>query len=164
MNIYRIMRGKCKCYIAHNSYKIHNVEKMFWGDTEVYVLQKWFLNHINEIPPHGGRELISHAISLHPLSIRNIHRKNMWKYQYEDRCSPLKLQMCIKTIKKCTFHMPHNCWQMNYVKKICIGGIEHYIYCKIYLWSISMKCFPCGIHLPCNVTLPMIYAKHFSCK
>ena len=32
------MRGKCECYMAPNSYKINDVEKMFWGDTEVYIL------------------------------------------------------------------------------------------------------------------------------
>ena len=40
MKIYRVMRGKCKCYMACNSYKINDVEKMFLGDTEVYILQK----------------------------------------------------------------------------------------------------------------------------
>ena len=40
MKIYREMRGKCKCDMAHNSYKINDVEKMFWGDTGVYILQK----------------------------------------------------------------------------------------------------------------------------
>ena len=25
------MRWKCKCYMAHNSYKINDVEKMFMG-------------------------------------------------------------------------------------------------------------------------------------
>ena len=75
MEIYREMRGKCKCDMAHNSYKINDVEKMFLGDTEVYVLQKMILEHINEIPPPGGRELIYHAISLHPLSMKNIHRQ-----------------------------------------------------------------------------------------
>ena len=25
------MRGKCKCDMAHNSYKINDVEKMFFG-------------------------------------------------------------------------------------------------------------------------------------
>ena len=33
----------------------------------------------NEMPPHGGRELICHAISLHPLSLRNICRQKIWK-------------------------------------------------------------------------------------
>ena len=43
--------------------------------------------------------------------------KNIWKYQYEGGYSPLKLQIYIKTIKKCTVHMPCNCWQMNNVEK-----------------------------------------------
>ena len=38
--MYRVMTGKCKCHIACNSYKIHDVDKMFLGDTEVYILQK----------------------------------------------------------------------------------------------------------------------------
>ena len=33
------------------------------------------MDYINEIPPHGGRELICHAVSLHPLSMRNMHRQ-----------------------------------------------------------------------------------------
>ena len=140
------------------------LKKCFLGDTQLYILQKLIFDHINEMTSHGGRELICHAISLHPLSMRNMQTINMWKYQYEDRYSPFKLQMCIKTIKKCTFHMPHNCWQMNYVEKICIGGIEHSLYCKKYLLNISMKCLPHGVHLPCHVTSCMIYVKHFSCK
>ena len=32
------MRKKCTCDMACHSYKM-NVDKMFWGDTEVYVLQ-----------------------------------------------------------------------------------------------------------------------------
>ena len=40
LNINREMRGNCKWYMAYNSYKINDVEKMFLGDTEVYVLQK----------------------------------------------------------------------------------------------------------------------------
>ena len=31
MKIYRVMRGECKCYVACNSYKIHDVKKMFLG-------------------------------------------------------------------------------------------------------------------------------------
>ena len=38
--MYRVMTGKYKCHMACNSYKIHDVEKMFLGDTEVYILQK----------------------------------------------------------------------------------------------------------------------------
>ena len=34
------MRGKCKCDMAHNSYKINDVEKCFSGDTQVCILQK----------------------------------------------------------------------------------------------------------------------------
>ena len=40
MQICREMRGKCKFHMALNSNKINDVEKMFWGDTEVYILQK----------------------------------------------------------------------------------------------------------------------------
>ena len=40
MIIYRVIRGECKCYMACNSYKIHDVEKIFWEDAEVYILQK----------------------------------------------------------------------------------------------------------------------------
>ena len=79
MQIYREMRGKCKFYMALNSYKINHIEKMFQGDTQVYVLQKMILEHMNEIPPPGGSELICHAISLHPLSMRNICRQEICK-------------------------------------------------------------------------------------
>ena len=36
------MREKCKCYKAYNSYKMHDVEKMFLGGNArgVYILQK----------------------------------------------------------------------------------------------------------------------------
>ena len=36
-------------------------------------------DHISKIPPHGGRELICHAISLHPISLRNISRQKICK-------------------------------------------------------------------------------------
>ena len=38
MKIYRVIREECTCYMACNSHQIHDVEKMFWGDTEVYIL------------------------------------------------------------------------------------------------------------------------------
>ena len=72
------MRGKCKSYMAHNSYKINDVENCFGaGYRSICTAKKQFLDHINEITPHGGRELIYHAISLHPLSMRNIHRQKI---------------------------------------------------------------------------------------
>ena len=71
------MSGKCKYDMAHNSKKINDVEKMFWGDTQIYILQKLILDHINEMSSYGGRELICHAISLHPLSMRNMCRQKI---------------------------------------------------------------------------------------
>ena len=41
--------------------------------------------------------------------------------------APLKLQMFIKTIKKCTFHMPHNSSQMNHIEKSVWGYRALYI-------------------------------------
>ena len=38
MKIYRVNREECTCYMACNSHQIHDVEKCFWGDTEVYIL------------------------------------------------------------------------------------------------------------------------------
>ena len=38
--MYRVMTGKYKCQMACNSYKIHDVEKIFLGDTEVDIQQK----------------------------------------------------------------------------------------------------------------------------
>ena len=66
IKINREMRRKCRCDMAHHSHKMNDVEKMFWEDTEVYVLQKMILDHNNEISPHRQRELICHAMSLHP--------------------------------------------------------------------------------------------------
>ena len=41
MKIYRVIKEECTCYMACNSHKIHHdVEKIFWGDTEVYIQQK----------------------------------------------------------------------------------------------------------------------------
>ena len=53
MHIYREVRGKCKFDIALNSYKINDVEKMFWGDTEVYILQKKFWSISMKFLPLG---------------------------------------------------------------------------------------------------------------
>ena len=39
--------------MAHNFYKINVVEKMFWGGYRSIHTEKQFLDHINEIPPHG---------------------------------------------------------------------------------------------------------------
>ena len=53
--------------MAPNSYKIDDVEKnVFGGYRNIHTAKKGFLNHINEMPPYGRRELIWHAISLHP--------------------------------------------------------------------------------------------------
>ena len=48
------------------------LKKCFWSYTEVSVLKKLFLNHINNIPYHRGTKLIHHAMSLHPLCIPSI--------------------------------------------------------------------------------------------
>ena len=40
IKMYRVMAEKYKCHMVCNGHKIHDVEKMFWGVTEVYVLQK----------------------------------------------------------------------------------------------------------------------------
>ena len=40
MKTYRVIREKCTCYITCHSHQIHDVEKMFWGDTEIYIWQK----------------------------------------------------------------------------------------------------------------------------
>ena len=53
------------------------MKKYFWRIQKYTYCRKWFLNHINEMPPHGGRELIWHAILLHPLLMRNIHRQKI---------------------------------------------------------------------------------------
>ena len=86
--------------MAPNSYKIHDVEKKcFWGIQKYKYCKNGFLNHINEMPPHGGRELIWHAISLHPMiDEKHTQTKNMCKDQYADRYSHLKLQICRKTM------------------------------------------------------------------
>ena len=117
--------------MAHNSYNIHYAEKMFWGNTEVYILQKMIFEPYqwNASPLGKGAHLVYH-ITTPTIDEKHTQTEDMWKYQYEDRYNHLKLQICIKTIKKCTVHMPHNCWQMNDVEKICIGAIEHYMYCK----------------------------------
>ena len=74
------MRGKCKHYMACNSYKMNDVEKMFMGGYRgIHTVKKHFLDYITESPPHGGKELICHAISLQPLSMRNIHRPKICK-------------------------------------------------------------------------------------
>ena len=73
------MTGKCKCDMAHNSYKINDVEKCFLGIHKYKYCKKLFLDHINEISAHGERELICHAISLHPLSMRNMCRQKYVK-------------------------------------------------------------------------------------
>ena len=37
------MRGKCKCDMAHNSYKIHDVEKnVFWGIHNIHTAKTDF--------------------------------------------------------------------------------------------------------------------------
>ena len=69
--------------------------KNVFGEIQKYMYcKKMILDHINEIPPLGGRELICHAMSLHPWSmpsmsvvsnfmINNISEKqvkqNRWK-------------------------------------------------------------------------------------
>ena len=66
------------------------------------------------------------------------------KYHYEERYWPLKFEICIEMIGKCTRQMAHNCLKIDNFEKICFGGIENYMYCKKY-FSISMKCLAGGI-------------------
>ena len=61
------MRGKCKCDMAHNSYKMNDVENMFFGGhRSIHTTKTQFFDHINEIPAHGRWEVICHVMSLHP--------------------------------------------------------------------------------------------------
>ena len=58
--------------MVSHAYKMHDVEKMFWSNTEVTVLKKIFLSYINNMPYHRETKLIHHAMSLHPLYIPSI--------------------------------------------------------------------------------------------
>ena len=105
------MRGKCKCDMAHNSYKINDVEKMFLGGyTSIHTAKTDFWTTSMKCLPMGEGELIWHAISLHPLSVRNMHRQKICENINMKTDIALSICRCvIKTVKKCTFHMPHNC-------------------------------------------------------
>ena len=63
------MRSKYTCDIASHAYNINDLEKMFLGGYRSISTAKNDFDHINEIPPHRGRELMSYAMSLHPLSM-----------------------------------------------------------------------------------------------
>ena len=131
MKIYSVIREECTCYMACNSHPIHDVEKMFLGRYRSIHTAKMIFGPYqwNTFQWGKGHHLPCHITS-HTICKKHMHTKKMWRYEYQDRYSPLELQMCIKTIKKCTFHMPHNCSQMNHIEKICMGDIEHYIYYK----------------------------------
>ena len=75
MKIYRVIRQECTCYMAYNSHQIHDVEKMFLGRYRNIHMEKIIFDHIHEIPPNKGRDIICHAILHHPLSVRNICRQ-----------------------------------------------------------------------------------------
>ena len=121
IKIYRVKRGNVIWLTIPT--KLMMLKKCFGGHTSIHTSKNDFWTISMEA--HLQCHITSPTIYEKHAQIQNI-----WKYQYEDRYSPLKLQICIKTIKKCTFHMPQNCWQMNYVEKICIGDTEHYMYCK----------------------------------
>ena len=55
--MYRVMTGKYKCHMACSSYKIHDVEKMFWGIQKYMCCKNLFFDHINEIHPHWGKRV-----------------------------------------------------------------------------------------------------------
>ena len=141
------------------------LKKCFGGIQKYTYCKKLFLDYINEIPPHGGRELICHAISLHPLSMKNMHRQKICKNI--NMKTDIALPSC-RCVEKQSRNVHFTCltiadkWTM--LKKFVLGVYSITCTAKKYLWSISMKCLPHGVHLPCHVTSPMICAKHFSCK
>ena len=53
IQIKRELRSKYTCDMASHAYKMNDVEKMFWGDTEVYLLQKWFWTISMKFLPTG---------------------------------------------------------------------------------------------------------------
>ena len=128
-----------------NCWKIDYFEKNFWSGQRM-TCTKNSLEHFNEIPP-PGRGFICHAMSLHPLSMLNIARQKYVKnkYDYEDRYRPLKFQICIAMIGKCTCQMAYNCGKIDNFEKKMFWGIENYMYCKNICVSISMKCLAGGI-------------------
>ena len=73
------MRGNCTFQMAFNSCKIDDIEKMVGGTEKYMYCKKTNFGAFNEIPSPGGRELICHAMSLHPLSIVNISRQKYVK-------------------------------------------------------------------------------------
>ena len=75
MKIYRVIREECTCYMACNTYQIHDIENIFLGRyRSIHTVQNDFSNHINEIPTDGARDIICHAILLHPQPIKHICR------------------------------------------------------------------------------------------
>ena len=69
-----------KKFIENSELKVHVIwlamltkcmmlKKCFWGIQKYMYCKKWFLNHINKIPYHRGREHMYHAMSLHPWCI-----------------------------------------------------------------------------------------------
>ena len=138
------------------------LKKCFGGIQKYTYCKKWFLDHINEIPPPGGRELICHAISLHPLPMRNMHRtkqaKNMWKYQYEDRYSPSQVADAYKNNQEMYISHALQCWQMNYVENLYWGCGALHILQKIFVEHFNEMPSSWGSSaMPCHFT-------HYLCQ
>ena len=55
MKIYKVIREECTCFMACNSYKIQMLKKCFGGIQKYTYCKKYFMDHINEMPPHGGK-------------------------------------------------------------------------------------------------------------
>ena len=85
------MRGKGKCYMAYNSYRMHNVEKYFWGYRSIHTVKNDFWTTSMKFLPMGEGSSSAMPYHFNPPYEKHGQTKNMWKYQYEDRYYPLKL-------------------------------------------------------------------------
>ena len=93
------MRRKCTSHMASHSYKMNDVETMFWGGYRSMCTAKMIFGPYQWDSSHMGRELISHAMSLHPWSmpsisvvntfmINNISEKQLKEHRWKE-CSKL---------------------------------------------------------------------------
>ena len=119
--------------------------KNVFGEIQKYTYcKKWFLDNIKEMPPYGRRDLICHAIALHPLAVRNMCRQKYVKIWISRQIYPSQLADVYKNNQEVYISHASQLLTNELCWKICTQDIEHDIYYKNICWAFQWNAFLMG--------------------
>ena len=82
--------------MTHNSYKMNDVKNIFGGYRSILPVKNDFWTVSMKFLPMGEKSSSAKPYHFTHFLRETCSDKNIWKYQYEDRYNPLKLQVCRK--------------------------------------------------------------------